>query len=148
MGRIKPGLGQVSRFLVFFPALVGFLFTSSSAKADGLGVWEFSKSCLAAEGGMVEQVEGGFTLVGADGGTCAGQSHWVQLQAIIPEDINELGFQWSYQTTDGAWYDPPQIILNGVVTQLTNENNATGSGLITVEAGDIFAFRQFSIDSC
>ena len=137
-----------SRFLVFFPALVGFLFTSSSVEADGLGVWEFSKSCLAVEGGSVEQVEGGFTIIGADGGTCAGQSHWVRMQAIIPEDINELGFQWSYQTTDGAWYDPPQIILNGVVTQLTNENNATGSGLVTVEAGDVFAFRQFSIDSC
>ena len=113
-----------------------------------MGVWEFSKSCLAAEGGSVEPVEGGFTIIGADGGTCAGQSHWVQLQAIIPEDTTELGFEWGYQTTDGAWYDPPQIVLNGVVTQLTNENNAIGSGLVTVEAGDIFAFRQFSVDSC
>jgi hypothetical protein len=137
-----------SRWFIFFPALVGFLFTASSAEADGLGVWEFSKSCLANEGGGVEQVEGGFRLVGADGGTCAGQSHWVQLQAIIPEDTNELGFQWAYQTNDGAWYDPPQIILNGVVTQLTNQNNATGSGLITVQSGDVFAFRQSSTDSC
>jgi hypothetical protein len=94
VGRSKSGLGRVSRYLVFFPALVGFLFTSSSARADTFGVWEFSKSCLAVEGGSVEQVEGGFRLTGADGGTCAGQSHWVQLQAIIPEDTNELGFQW------------------------------------------------------
>ena len=148
MGRIKSGLGRVSRYLVFFPALVGFLFTSSSAEADGFGVWEFSKSCLAAEGGGVEQVEGGFRLVGADGGTCAGQSHWVQLQAIIPEDTNELGFQWLYQTNDGAWYDPPQIILNGAITQLTNLSSASGSGLIQVQAGDIFAFQQYSTDSC
>ena len=97
---------------------------------------------------MVEQVEGGFRLTGADGGTCAGQSHWVQLQAIIPKETNELGFQWAYQTNDGSWYDPPQIILNGVVTQLTNQSNATGSGLVTVEAGDIFAFQQYSTDSC
>lgn len=137
-----------SRWLVLLPALIGFIFTSSKAEADGFGVWEFSKSCLAAQGGSVEPVEGGFTIIGADGGTCAGQSHWVQLQAIIPEDTTELGFQWSYQTNDGAWYDPPQIILNGVVTQLTNQNNATGSGLVTVEAGDIFAFRQSSTDSC
>lgn len=137
-----------SRWLVLVPALLGFLITASSAEADGFGVWEFSKSCLAVEGGGVEEVEGGFRLTGADGGTCAGQSHWVQLQAIIPEDTTELGFEWLYQTTDGAWYDPPQIVLNGVVTQLTNENNATGSGLVTVEAGDVFAFRQFSIDSC
>jgi len=148
VGRIKSSLGRVSRYLVFFPALVGFLFTSSRAEADGFGVWEFSKSCLSDNGGMVEPVEGGFRLVGADGGTCAGQSHWVKLEAIIPEDTNELGFQWQYQTNDGSWYDPPQIILNGVITKLTNENNATGSGLIQVEPGDVFAFQQYSTDSC
>ena len=148
MGRNKSGLGRASRYLVFFPALVGFLFTASRAEADGFGVWEFSKSCLAVEGGMVEPVDGGFRLTGADGGTCAGESHWVKLEAIIPEETNELGFQWAYQTNDGAWYDPPQIILNGVVTQLTNENNATGSGLIQVEPGDVFAFQQYSTDSC
>lgn len=148
MGRSKSGLGQASRFLVFFPALVGFLFTSSSAEADGLGLWEFSKSCLADNGGSVVPVEGGFTLVGADGGTCAGKSHYVRMQATIPEDTTELGFQWSYQTNDGAWYDPPQIILNGVVTQLTNLSSATGSGLITVQEGDVFAFQQYSTDSC
>jgi hypothetical protein len=148
VGRIKSGLGRSSRFLVFVPALLGFLVTASSVEADGLGVWEFSKSCLAAEGGQVVPVEGGFRLTGADGGTCAGMSHWVRMQAIIPEDTNELGFLWTYQTNDGAWYDPPQIILNGVITQLTNQNNATGSGLIQVQAGDIFAFQQYSTDSC
>ena len=137
-----------SRWLVLVPALLGFLVTSSRAEADGFGVWEFSKSCLADQGGQVVPVEGGFRLVGADGGTCAGQSHWVKLEAIIPEDINELGFQWAYQTNDGSWYDPPQIILNGLVTKLTNENNATGVGLIQVEPGDVFAFQQYSTDSC
>jgi hypothetical protein len=148
VGRSKSGLGRVHRFLVFIPAFFGFLLTASSAEADALGVWEFSKSCLANEGGSVQPVEGGFVLVGADGGTCAGKSHYVRMQATIPEDITELGFQWSYQTNDGSWYDPPQIILNGVITKLTNENNATGSGLIQVQAGDIFAFQQYSTDSC
>ena len=148
MGRSKSSLGRVSRYLVFFPALLAFLFTSSRAEADAFGVWEFSKSCLAEQGGSVEPVEGGFRLTGADGGTCAGQSHWVKLEAIIPEDINELGFQWAYQTNDGSWYDPPQIILNGIITKLTNESNATGSGLIQVEPGDVFAFQQYSTDSC
>jgi hypothetical protein len=148
VGRNKSSLGRVSRYLIFFPALLGFLFTSSKAEADGLGVWEFSKSCLADEGGTVEPVEGGFRLVGADGGTCAGKSHYVRMQAIIPEETNQLGFEWAYQTNDGSWYDPPQIILNGVVTKLTNENNATGSGLIEVEPGDVFAFQQYSTDSC
>jgi len=137
-----------SRWLILLPALLGFLITSSSAEADGLGVWEFSKSCLAEQGGMIEQVEAGFRLTGADGGTCAGQSHWVKLEAVIPEETNELGFDWAYQTNDGSWYDPAQIILNGVVTKLTDENNATGSLLIEVEPGDVFAFRQYSTDSC
>ena len=145
-GRLKPDVR--SRWLVLLPALLGFLITSSSAEADGFGLWEFSKSCLAEQGGKVELVEGGFRLTGADGGTCAGQAHWVKLEAIIPEGTTELGFEWQYQTNDGAWYDPPQIILNGVVTQLTDQSSATGSGLITVEAGDVFAFRQYSTDSC
>jgi len=148
VGRIKSGLGRSSRFLVFVPALLGFLVTSSSAKADTFGVWEFSKSCLAAEGGQVEPIEGGFRLTGADGGTCAGKSHYVRMQAVIPEGTNQIGFLWTYQTNDGAWYDPPQIILNGVITQLTNQNNATGSGLIQVQTGDVFAFQQYSTDSC
>jgi len=148
VGRNKSGLGRASRYLVFVPALVGFLFTSSKAEADAYGVWEFSKSCLSDNGGRVEPVEGGFRLTGADGGTCAGQAHWVKLEAVIPEGTNQIGFLWSYQTNDGAWYDPPQIILNGVITQLTNQSNATGSGLIQVEAGDIFAFQQYSTDSC
>jgi hypothetical protein len=148
MERRRTRLGRASRFLVFVPALVGFLFTSSSAEADGFGVWEFSKSCLAEQGGLIEQVEGGFRLTGADGGTCAGQAHWVKLEAIIPEETNELGFDWAYQTNDGWVYDPPQIILNGVVTQLANQNSASGSRLIQVEPGDVFAFRQYSTDSC
>ncbi len=139
---------SASRYLVFVPALLGFLVTSSSAEADSFGVWEFSKSCLASQGGSVVPVEGGFTLTGADGGTCAGQSHWVKMQAIVPEGTNQIGFLWTYQTYDGAWYDPPQIILNGVITQLTNQSNATGSGLVQVQAGDIFAFQQYSTDSC
>ena len=148
MGRSKSGLGRASRFLVFIPALVGFLFTSSSAKADSFGVWEFSKSCLASQGGSVVPVEGGFTLTGADGGTCAGKSHYVRMQAIVPGGTNQIGFLWTYQTNDGAYYDPPQIILNGLITQLTNQSNATGSGLIQVQAGDVFAFQQYSTDSC
>ena len=139
---------RFSRYLVFIPAFFGFLLTSSSAEADTFGVWEFSKSCLANEGGSVQPVEGGFVLVGADGGTCAGQSHYVRMQATIPEGTNQIGFQWTYQTNDGSWYDPPQIILNGVITQLTNLSSASGSGLIQVQAGDIFAFQQYSTDSC
>lgn len=144
----KVNTSSKSRWLVLVPALIGFLFTASSAEADTFGVWEFSKSCLAAEGGSVVPIEGGFTLVGADGGTCAGKSHYVRMQATIPEGTNQIGFLWSYQTNDGSWYDPPQIILNGVITKLTNENNATGSGLIQVQAGDVFAFQQYSTDSC
>jgi len=145
-GRLKPDVR--SRWLVLLPALLGFLITSSSAEADGFGLWEFSKSCLASEGGSAELVDGGFKLTGADGGTCAGQAHWVKLEVIIPDGTSEVGFDWAYQTSDGAWYDPPQIILNGVITQLTDQSNATGSGLVTVEVGDVFAFRQYSTDSC
>ena len=117
-----------------------------SAKADVLGDWTYSQS--QACNGSVEVVGSSITLHGPDYGGCSGQAHWVKIETTIPADVDTIDFTWTYQTNDGAWYDPPQYAVNGVYVQLTQQNNATGSMSIPVQEGDIFTFRQYSTDSC
>ena len=136
---------RFSRWLIFAPVAILALF-APSAKADVLGDWTYSQS--QACNGSVEVVGTSITLHGPDYGGCSGQAHWVKIETTIPADVDTIDFTWTYQTNDGAWYDPPQYAVNGVYVQLTQQNNATGSMSIPVKEGDIFTFRQYSTDSC
>jgi hypothetical protein len=131
------------RWLIFFPVAILALW-STVAKADGLGDWTASQSCAT---GHVNVVENSIVITGPDGGGCQGVN-WVKIETTIPEDVNTISFTWSYWTSDGWVYDPPQYAVNGVYTLLTQLNQATGSLTVEVTAGDIFTFRQYSIDSC
>jgi len=132
-----------SRWVVFAPVAILALW-STVAKADGLGDWTASQSCAT---GNVNVVENSIVITGPDGGGCQG-ANWVKIETTIPEDVNTISFTWSYWTGDGWVYDPPQYGVNGVYTLLTQLNQATGSLTVEVTAGDIFTFRQYSIDSC
>jgi len=145
VGRIKSGLG--SRWLIAAPALLVSLFSFvPSAEADGFGGWISSQSCAAS--GSVESISDGVVLHGADNGGCSGQPHWVKIEATIPAGVNTVDFNWAYQTNDGAWYDPPQYAVNGNYIQLTMLNNDAGSESVPVVEGDMFTFRQYSVDTC
>lgn len=145
MGRNKSGLG--SRWLIAAPALLVSLFSFvPSAEADGFGGWVSSQSC--ATSGSVEVVGSSVVLHGADYGGCSGAPHWVKIEATIPSGVDTVDFDWGYQTNDGAWYDPPQYAVNGNYIQLTMLNNASGSESVPVVEGDVFTFRQYSVDTC
>jgi hypothetical protein len=132
-----------SKWLIFLPVLIFALF-AKPAKADTLGEWTYSQSCAA---GSVEVIEDTIILRGPDGGGCMG-ANWVKIETTIPADVDTIDFTWAYQTNDGWVYDPPQYGINGVYTLLTQQNNATGSLSVPVNEGDVFTFRQYSIDSC
>jgi hypothetical protein len=132
-----------SRWIIFVPAAMLALW-STVAKADGLGDWTASQSCAT---GSVNVVEDSIIITGPDGGGCQG-INWVKIETTIPEGVNSVSFTWSYWTSDGWVYDPPQYGVNGAYTLLTQLNQATGSLTVEVTAGDIFTFRQYSIDSC
>jgi hypothetical protein len=134
-----------SRWIIFIPVAAIALF-AKPAKADALGEWTYSQSC--ATSGSVDVVEDSIILTGPDQGGCAGQAHWVKIETTIPADVDTIDFTWSYQTTDGWVYDPPQYGINGAYTLLTQQNNATGSRSVPVQEGDVFTFRQYSIDTC
>jgi hypothetical protein len=123
-----------------------FALFAKPAKADTLGEWTYSQSCTTS--GSVEVIEDSIVLTGPDQGGCAGQAHWVKIETTIPADVDTIDFTWSYQTTDGWVYDPPQYGINGVYTLITQQNNATGSRSVPVQEGDLFSFRQYSIDTC
>jgi len=134
-----------SRWLIIIPAILFALF-AKPAKAETLGEWTYSQSCPTS--GSVEVIEDTIILHGPDQGGCSGAAHWAKIETTIPADVDTIDFTWSYQTTDGWVYDPPQYGINGVYTLITQQNNATGSLSVPVQEGDIFTFRQYSIDTC
>jgi hypothetical protein len=141
---------RVSRWLIVLPAVVLSLF-AQPVKADLLGDWTYSQSRDC--GGSVEVVDNTIILHGADNqvegfGMCGGQANWVKVETVIPSGVNTVDFTWGYSTNDGWVYDPPQYGINGVYTLITQNNNATGDMSVPVAEGDVFTFRQYSIDTC
>jgi hypothetical protein len=131
-----------SKWLILIPAVLFALF-AKPAKADTLGEWTASQSCATAS---IEVIDDTIILHGPDGG-CPG-ANWIKIETTIPADVDTVDFTWAYQTNDGWWYDPPQYAVNGAYTLLTQQNNSTGSLSVPVNEGDIFTFRQYSIDTC
>ena len=135
-------MGRNTRWLIIIPAVLFALF-AKPAKADTLGEWTASQSCATAS---IEVVNNTIILHGPDGG-CPG-ANWIKIETTIPADVTTVDFTWAYQTNDGWWYDPPQYAVNGVYILLTQQNNSTGSLSVPVQEGDVFTFRQYSIDTC
>ncbi len=66
-----------------------------------------------------------------------------------------VSFSWSYWTTDGAFYDRAQMLLDESWIDLAIWNQGgydpkqqSGSQEVYVTAGGIFGFRVLSVDSC
>ena len=139
-------------FWFYLPvALLAWFAPVTSIRADALGEWTYSQSQNC--GGYIEVSGSGITLHGPDNqlapqGSPCGGAHWVKIETTIPADVDTIDFTWSYQTNDGWVYDPPQYAVNGVYTLITQQNNATGTKSVPVNEGDIFTFRQYSIDTC
>jgi hypothetical protein len=70
---------------------------------------------------------------------------------IAAPTAGTVSFDWAYSNPDDSpQFDPFGYLLNGAFTQLTiNDSNLTQSGPVSfsVLAGDVFGFRQNSIDS-
>ena len=137
-------MGRTKRWLIIIPAILFALF-AKPAKADVLGNWIFSQSGTT---GSVEVINNSIVLHGPDGECCG--PNWVKIETTIPTNVDTIDFTWAYQTNDGAWYDPPQYAVNGVYKPLGNlwQQTQNGSASIPVHEGDVFTFRQYSIDTC
>jgi hypothetical protein len=72
----------------------------------------------------------------------------VDVTIVIPVD-GTVSFDWDYETSDGPEWDPFGYLLNGNFFELTDEDGSdfqSGFESIPVSAGDIFGFRQNTVD--
>ena len=58
-------------------------------------------------------------------------------------------FDWDWETDDAPFWDPFGYLLNNVFYQLTDTSSTSQSNWesVVVAAGDIFGFRQHSVDT-
>ena len=70
---------------------------------------------------------------------------------IAAPTAGTVSFDWAFASTDwDASFDPFGYLLNGAFTPLTIDgagSNQVGSAAFSVLAGDVFGFRQNSVDS-
>jgi len=87
------------------------------------------------------------SLSGADDGSYINQNTDFTIAAPLAGTVS---FDWAYSTAEGPVFDPFGYILNGGFAQLTDNGGGqvqSGSASFSVLAGDVFGFRQNSIDS-
>jgi hypothetical protein len=87
------------------------------------------------------------SLSGADDGSFINQNTDFTIAAPLAGTVS---FDWAYSTAEGPVFDPFGYILNGGFAQLTDNGGGqvqSGSASFSVLAGDVFGFRQNSIDS-
>ncbi len=106
--------------------------------------------------GIITLTEGTILIQGSNN---AGPGYpWLNTVTSLTTDssIGEtVSFGWAYWTTDGAYYDRAQMLLNESWVDLAIWNQGgydprqqSGSQEVYVTAGGIFGFRILSIDSC
>jgi outer membrane biosynthesis protein TonB len=106
--------------------------------------------------GIITLTDGTILIQGSDN---AGPGYpWQNTVTGLTTDssIGEtVSFGWAYWTTDGAYYDRAQMLLNESWVDLAIWNQGgydpkqqSGSQEVYITAGGIFGFRILSIDSC
>lgn len=100
--------------------------------------------------GTITLSEGQIEIVGSNN-VAPGQP-WINTVTGITTDSSTgetVSFEWSFLTTDNAYYDRPQVMFNDAWTDLANyTQQASGIWSNYVAAGGLFGFRVLSLDSC
>lgn len=95
--------------------------------------------------GGVQLVDGGFVITGPDAGVGSNTVTY----STTADAAGTIWFLWAYSTTDSAWFDRPQLILNGVTTDLMQQGQqGNGSIQFDVVPGDVYGFRVWALDTC
>ena len=100
--------------------------------------------------GTITIDEGAITIQGSND---AGAGYpWQNTVTGITTDSSTgetVSFDWSFWTTDNAYFDRPQVLWNDVWYDLANQTQqASGTMEGYVTAGGAFGFRILSLDSC
>ena len=109
--------------------------------------------------GFVNTFPGGFDLFGSDDGSVNNPIPNTATYSATALTNQTFFVTWTYHTNDSGvpgvalppFFDPAGYVLNGVLTQLTDDNglnDQNGSFIATIVAGDIYGMYVFSTDSC
>jgi hypothetical protein len=125
---------------------------SANAQFSGLfdpANWTISEDPVGTGGSVdIAGAPGDITIVSGDNGNFGGNTDF---SIVIPAD-GFINLSWSYTTVDGAEYDYPQYVINGVETLMPgydiNAGGAAQSGVLTIPVltGQSFALRMTSAD--
>jgi hypothetical protein len=95
--------------------------------------------------GSVQLVDGGFVITGPDAGVGSNTVTY----STTADAAGTIAFLWAYSTIDGAWFDRPQFVINGVTTDLMQQGQqGNGSIQLDVMPGDVYGFRVWALDTC
>jgi hypothetical protein len=95
--------------------------------------------------GSVQLLDGGFVITGPDAGVGSNTVTY----STTADAAGTITFLWAYSTIDGAWYDRPQFVINGVTTDLMQQGQqGNGSIQLDVMPGDVYGFRVWALDTC
>jgi len=129
--------------------LLAILFSLSAGPVlalDDTNLWDQQVD----SNGTITLEEGSITIQGSNN---AGAGYpWQNTITAITTDSSlgeTVSFDWSFWTTDSAYFDRPQVLWDGVWYDLANhvqQASGTSEGYIT--AGGAFGFRILSLDSC
>ncbi len=92
-----------------------------------------------------------FFIIGPNGG---GGSGWTAVKSFFPS-ATTINYTWSWSTTDGINWDWPFAIVSASdptsyssPPKLASTNTQSGTGTLSVAAGQWASFGVFSVDSC
>ena len=129
--------------------LLAILFSLSAGPVlalDDTNLWDQQVD----SNGTITLEEGSITIQGSNN---AGAGYpWQNTITAITTDSSlgeTVSFDWSFWTTDNAYFDRPQVLWDNMWYDLANhvqQASGTSEGYIT--AGGAFGFRILSIDSC
>jgi hypothetical protein len=129
--------------------LLAILFSLSAGPVlalDDTNLWDQQVD----SNGTITLEEGSLTIQGSNN---AGAGYpWQNTITAITTDSSlgeTVSFDWSFWTTDSAYFDRPQVLWDDMWYDLANhvqQASGTSEGYIT--AGGAFGFRILSLDSC
>jgi hypothetical protein len=127
-----------------FPALLRAQFSGMFAIPNWTNVYSNSNGTTVTTGAPTSIYQ-----VSSNGLSGSGYNDF----RITMTQAGTITFSWSYSTVDGAYYDYPMVVLNGVATMVTGYSTGGGntqSGVqapVSVCVGDVFGFRAYSVDN-
>jgi hypothetical protein len=136
----------VTRALFLFLLVCALNLAPVAFALEGAGDW----SKQIDSNGRITLTDGTILIQGSDNaGPGYPTMNTVTGLTTVSSTGETVSFDWTYWTTDSAYWDRPQMLLDGVWSDLANNGqNASGTRAVYVTAGQAFGFRILSLDSC